>query len=42
MRAVSSGREPRADMRFTNVWVRRDGRWQMVTWQATRLPACSL
>lgn len=25
MRALSSGREQRADMRFTNVWVRRGG-----------------
>ena len=21
------------------LWARRDGRWQMVTWQSTRLPA---
>ncbi|MCL4849355.1 MAG: DUF4440 domain-containing protein [Acidobacteria bacterium] len=38
MRAVSGGREQRVEMRFTNVWVERNGRWQMVTWQATRLP----
>ena len=26
-------------VRFTDVYARRDGRWQMVTWQSTRLPA---
>lgn len=25
-------------LRFTNVWIRRDGRWQMVAWQSTRIP----
>ena len=25
-------------VRFTDVYARRDGRWQMVTWQSTRLP----
>jgi ketosteroid isomerase-like protein len=25
-------------LRFTDVWVLRDGRWQMVSWQSTRLP----
>ena len=25
-------------LRFTDVYVKRDGRWQMVAWQATRLP----
>ncbi len=25
-------------LRFTSVWTLRDGRWQMVAWQATRLP----
>ncbi|MCC6163057.1 MAG: nuclear transport factor 2 family protein [Acidobacteria bacterium] len=25
-------------LRFTDVWVLRDGRWQMVAWQSTRLP----
>ena len=25
-------------LRFTDVYARRDGRWQMVAWQATRLP----
>ena len=26
-------------VRFTDVYARRNGRWQMVTWQSTRLPA---
>lgn len=25
-------------IRYTNVWVNRGGKWQMVAWQATRLP----
>jgi ketosteroid isomerase-like protein len=25
-------------LRYTDVWVLRDGRWQMVSWQSTRLP----
>lgn len=25
-------------LRFTDVWARRDGRWQMIAWQSTRLP----
>ena len=25
-------------VRFTDVYARRNGRWQMVTWQSTRLP----
>lgn len=25
-------------VRFTDVYARRDGRWQMVVWQSTRLP----
>ena len=36
--ALVAGKESRTDMRFTNVWVQRDGRWQMVAWQSTRLP----
>src|SRR5262245_42706351 len=26
-------------VRFTDVYTRRNGNWQMVTWQSTRLPA---
>ncbi len=36
-RALVSGEERRNDLRFTNVWVFRDGRWRMVAWQSTRL-----
>jgi hypothetical protein len=36
--ALVSGKESRTNMRFTNVWVQRSGRWQMVAWQSTRLP----
>lgn len=25
-------------VRYLDVWVRRDGRWQMIAWQSTRLP----
>ncbi len=25
-------------LRFTDVWVKRDGRWQMAAWQSTRMP----
>jgi ketosteroid isomerase-like protein len=25
-------------LRFTDIWARRDGRWQMIAWQSTRLP----
>ena len=25
-------------LRFTDVWVKRDGRWQMVAWQSVRKP----
>ncbi len=32
------GKETTVDLRFTNVWARRDGNWQMVGWQATRIP----
>jgi len=37
---VVSGSTPNAfGVRFTDVYARRDGSWQMVTWQSTRLPA---
>jgi hypothetical protein len=28
----------RFDIRYLDVWVVRDGRWQMIAWQSTRLP----
>ena len=36
--ALVAGKESRTNLRFTNVWVERDSRWQMVAWQSTRLP----
>src|SRR5712691_1667665 len=36
---VNSGGRPNSfGVRFTDVYARRSGRWQMVTWQSTRLP----
>jgi ketosteroid isomerase-like protein len=34
----SGGRAMNFGVRFTDVYARRGGRWQMVTWQSTRLP----
>lgn len=34
---TSDGREIHVVVRFTDVWVKRDGRWQMVSWHSTRL-----
>ena len=36
---VSNGAPNTFGVRFTDVYAKRDGRWQMVTWQSTRLPA---
>lgn len=36
---VTTGGTPNAfGVRFTDVYAKRSGRWQMVTWQSTRLP----
>jgi hypothetical protein len=36
---VTSGGKPNAfGVRFTDVYANKDGKWQMVTWQSTRLP----
>ena len=32
------GQERRFRIRFIDVYVKRRGRWQMVTWQATQIP----
>ena len=32
------GQELNMKLRYTDVWVNRGGKWQMVAWQATRLP----
>jgi ketosteroid isomerase-like protein len=34
----SNGRPNSFSVRFTDVYANRGGRWQMVTWQSTRLP----
>lgn len=36
--ALVAGKESRVHMRFTSVWVEREGRWRMAAWQSTRLP----
>jgi ketosteroid isomerase-like protein len=38
MKVVSSGTPNAFGIRFVDVYAKRDGRWQMVTWQSTRLP----
>jgi ketosteroid isomerase-like protein len=37
--SVNSGGQPNSfGVRFTDVYANKGGRWQMVTWQSTRLP----
>lgn len=36
---VSNGTPNAFAVRFTDVYAKRDDRWQMATWQSTRLPA---
>lgn len=36
--ALVAGAESRTDLRFTSVWIRREGRWQMVAWHSSRVP----
>jgi ketosteroid isomerase-like protein len=37
--SVNAGGRPNSfGVRFTDIYVRRNGRWQMVAWQSTRLP----
>ena len=38
VRVVTGGQQIGFSLRFTDVVVRRDGRWQVVAWHATRLP----
>jgi len=35
---MSQGRPNSFAVRFTDVWSNRNGQWQMVAWQSTRLP----
>ncbi|MCW5748465.1 MAG: nuclear transport factor 2 family protein [Alphaproteobacteria bacterium] len=39
IKVVSNGTPNAFGVRFTDVYARRNGNWQMVTWQSTRLPA---
>lgn len=39
IKVVSNGTPNAFGVRFTDVYTRRNGTWQMVTWQSTRLPA---
>lgn len=35
---LSKGQPNEFALRFTSAWVQRDGRWQFVAWQSTRIP----
>jgi ketosteroid isomerase-like protein len=39
IKVVANGAPNAFGVRFTDVYAKRGGRWQMVTWQSTRLPA---
>lgn len=39
IKVLSNGTPNAFGVRFTDVYARRGGQWQMVTWQSTRLPA---
>jgi ketosteroid isomerase-like protein len=39
IKVVVNGTPNAFGVRFTDVYAKRNGRWQMVTWQSTRLPA---
>ncbi len=34
---LKSGMDISGQYRFTDVWVRQEGRWQLMTWQATKI-----
>lgn len=36
--SVSNGQTMSNQLRYTDIWVLRDGRWQMIGWQSTRVP----
>ncbi len=38
IKVVSKGTPNAFGVRFTDVYAKRDGRWQMVAWQSTKLP----
>ncbi|MCH9038861.1 MAG: nuclear transport factor 2 family protein [Chloroflexi bacterium] len=37
-RVSTQGRKLDFGVRFTDVWVQKDGDWRMVAWQSTKLP----
>lgn len=39
IKVVSGGNPLDFGVRFTDIYTRRDGRWQMVGWHSTKLPA---
>ena len=39
IKVVSNGASNAFGVRFTDVYAKREGRWQMVAWQSTKLPA---
>jgi hypothetical protein len=38
MHVVQNGADAHIRIRYTNAHVKRNGSWQMVAWQATRIP----
>jgi len=38
IKVISNGTPNAFGVRFTDVYAKRNGNWQMVTWQSTRLP----
>ncbi len=38
IKVMSNGKPNAFGVRFTDVYAKRQGRWQMVTWQSTKLP----
>ena len=38
IKVVNNGQPVAFRIRFLNVYVKKDGRWQMTAWQSTRLP----
>ena len=38
LHVTAGGHDRNLNLRYTDVWVRRSGAWQMVAWQSTLLP----
>lgn len=39
LQAEMAGNAAQMQLVYTDVWARRDGRWQLIAWQSTRAPA---